>query len=186
MSEPAAAWGCVHGRFQPFHNGHLEYVLHAKQRCEQLVVGITNPDPAWIRSESESPHRHLAESNPFTYLERAAMIRDTLLDAGLSPRNFVLVPFPVQNLDLLPHYAPPDARHFIRVYSAWEREKVDRLSSRSLSVEVLDPGKQKTVSGEEVRRLIRADGQWERLVPRATARIVLGLLENDPARLQTA
>jgi nicotinamide mononucleotide adenylyltransferase len=32
--------GVVHGRFQPFHNGHLEYVLSAKQKCDFLYVGI--------------------------------------------------------------------------------------------------------------------------------------------------
>ncbi len=38
------AEGCVHGRFQPFHNGHLEYVLAAQSRCAFLWVGITKYD----------------------------------------------------------------------------------------------------------------------------------------------
>ena len=38
--------GVIHGRFQLLHNDHLKYLLAGKKRCEHLVVGITNPDPA--------------------------------------------------------------------------------------------------------------------------------------------
>ena len=36
--------GAVCGRFQIFHNDHLQYVLAAKERCRRLIVGITSPD----------------------------------------------------------------------------------------------------------------------------------------------
>jgi len=35
----------VHGRFQPLHCGHLQYVLVAFARCEHLIVGIANLAP---------------------------------------------------------------------------------------------------------------------------------------------
>ena len=38
----------IHGRFQPFHNGHLEYLAGAAERSDEVFVGITNPDPARI------------------------------------------------------------------------------------------------------------------------------------------
>lgn len=41
-------YGMIHGRFQPFHNGHLEYALAALSRCSHLIVGITNPDPSTV------------------------------------------------------------------------------------------------------------------------------------------
>lgn len=31
--------GVIHGRFQVFHNDHLEYVLAGKSRCRHIVVG---------------------------------------------------------------------------------------------------------------------------------------------------
>jgi len=42
----------IHGRFQPFHNGHLEYMRGAADRSDELWIGITNPDQArmWMRS----------------------------------------------------------------------------------------------------------------------------------------
>ena len=44
--------GMIHGRFQPFHNGHLEYMRGAAERSDELWVGITNPDPARIMPEA--------------------------------------------------------------------------------------------------------------------------------------
>jgi len=42
--EPRVALGMIHGRFQPFHTGHLEYLVAAAGRCRRLAVGITNPE----------------------------------------------------------------------------------------------------------------------------------------------
>src|SRR6266508_4802534 len=77
----------IHGRFQPFHNGHLEYLRATRDLCDSLVVGITNPDPETIREDPTSEHRHLPESNPFTYFERLLMVRDVLRDEGVPPER---------------------------------------------------------------------------------------------------
>ena len=178
------SWGCVHGRFQPFHEGHLEYVLRARQRCERLIIGITAADSAAVRKEDASPHRHEPASNPFTYFERLQMIQGTLLVQGLSPLTFAIVPFPIQDPSLIGQYVPEGTTHFVRVYSRWEGEKIRRLRDEGFLVEVLDPGAEKKVSGSEVRRLIREGLPWEHLVPRATAQIVRRLLVEDPSRLR--
>ncbi|MDP8951977.1 MAG: adenylyltransferase/cytidyltransferase family protein [Actinomycetota bacterium] len=182
-SGAAPSWGCVHGRFQPFHNGHLEYVLRAGRRCQRLIVGITAPDPTAALAEAENPRRHEPASNPFTYFERMLMIRDTLLAEGLIPRGFAIVPFPIHQPELAGYYVPEGAVHFVRVYSGWEEEKVRRLRYGGAPVEVLDPRKEKTVSGAEVRRLISEGLSWEHLVPRGTAKIVHRVLAEDPPRL---
>lgn len=179
----ASLWGCVHGRFQPFHNGHLEYVLRAGRRCERLIVGITAPDPTAALKEAENPRRHEPASNPFTYFERLLMIRDSLLAEGLKPRSFAIVPFPIHKPELVGYYVPEGVVHFVRVYSGWEEEKVRRLCDGGALVEVLDPGKEKRVSGVEVRRLIGEGLPWEHLVPPSTAKIVCRILAEDPSRL---
>ena len=180
---PEYEWGCVHGRFQPFHRGHLGYALLAKERCRRLLVGITNPDPTWVNREPLNDHRHTAESNPFTYVERALMVGDSLLDEGLEARDFVVVPFPIQDPRLCGHYVPGGAVHFVRVYSGWEEEKLRRLRTQGLAVEVLDRGKKKGISGSEVRRLIRSGLAWEHLLPAASARVVRRTLAGEPRRL---
>lgn len=175
-------WGCVHGRFQPFHLGHLEYALLAKERCRRLLVGVTNPDPSWVDREAVNAHRHEAESNPFTYLERALMVRDSLLDEGLGAREFVVAPFPIQEPGLCRYYVPEGAMHFVRVYSEWEEEKVRRLRAHGFAVEILDPGKEKGLSGMEIRRLIRRGFAWEHTVPTAVAPIIREVVAGEPQR----
>ena len=180
---PRYEWGCIHGRFQPFHGGHLEYALQAKERCRRLIVGITNPDPTWVRREASSEHRHADESNPFTYIERALMVEGSLLDEGLEARDFVVVPFPIQAPELCRFYVPEGTLHLVRVYSGWEEEKVRRLRAQGFAVEVLNSGREKVISGSEVRRLIGAGLPWEGLVPKASARIVHSILTEGPCRL---
>ncbi len=179
---PLYEWGCVHGRFQPFHRGHLEYALLAKERCRHLLVGITNPDPTWITREAANAHRHAVEFNPFTYFERALMIRDSLLGEGLEAREFVVTPFPIQEPELCRHYVPKGTIHFVRVYSGWEEEKVRRLKAQGFAVEVLGRGEEKAISGKEVRRLIRAGLAWEHLVSPAAVPVIHDAINREPRR----
>lgn len=162
----------IHGRFQPFHNGHREYLHHALERCQTLLVGITNPDPAQIAEEATSDHRHLAESNPFTFFERLTMIRETVIEDGISLPRVVTVPFPVNSPDRWRYYVPADHVHFVRVFSDWEQTKVDRLREAGYRTEVLDPGVEKEIEATEVRRRMSVGEDWESLVPPAVARVL--------------
>ena len=89
------ARGMIHGRFQPFHNGHLEYLRGAAVRCDEVFVGITNPDPERIKPEPADPLRHLPESNPYTYVERLLMVKAAARDAGIGAERLHVIPFPV-------------------------------------------------------------------------------------------
>ena len=63
------------GRFQPYHNAHLEIVKRATALCEQLVI---------ITGSAKQPRTY---KNPFTSKERSAMIKDAT--RGLSIRIHV-------------------------------------------------------------------------------------------------
>lgn len=164
--------GMIHGRFQPFHVGHLEYLHLALERSESLIVGITNPDPFQIAPEDTSAHRHHAEANPFTFFERLSMIRDTLLEEGVPLERVAIIPFPVNLPERWRYYVPPEAHHFVRVFSAWEQTKVDRLAEAGYAVEVLSPGAAKQVEATEVRRRLATGEDWRALVPPAVARVI--------------
>jgi nicotinamide-nucleotide adenylyltransferase len=162
-----ARFAVVHGRFQPFHAGHLEYCRLARDRGDQLVVGITNFDPALVHPEPASPTRHTRAANPFAYWERALMIRDAFLRDGVPAERFLLVALPIHHPERWPHYVPgtpADAVHLIRVFSPWEEEKVARLETAGLRVEAIR-GVAKRVSASEVRARLAADDGWEVLVP---------------------
>lgn len=161
--------GMVHGRFQPFHNGHREYVLHALARCRSLVVGITNPDPTHVRGTPTSPHRSQPDANPFPYWLRERMVRGVLLEAGIPSERFSIVPFPIHEPELWDHYVPPGVVHFLRVFSSWEARKVEALRAAAYPVEVLDEGTLKQQTATEVRSLIRSRGPWRDCVPPPSA-----------------
>ncbi|MCH7999022.1 MAG: adenylyltransferase/cytidyltransferase family protein [Chloroflexi bacterium] len=172
MSTAKPEFGMIHGRFQPFHNGHLEYLRAAVEKCENLVIGITNADPTQISEEATSEHRHLPESNPFTFFQRSVMIRELLIEEGIPLERSLIIPFPVHSPERWRYYLPPDVVHYLRVFSPWEQAKVDRLHQQGYVVEVLHPGVSKAVEATEVRRRM-ADGEgWEELVPPSVARVI--------------
>jgi cytidyltransferase-like protein len=162
----------IHGRFQPFHNGHLEYLRGAAAPSDEVFVGITNPDPQRIKEEPSDPLRHLPESNPFTYVERLLMIEAVAEDEGIRAH---VTPFPVNEPELWPAYVPADVVQFIRLFSDWGGTKLERLREAGYEVVVLDEGSEKEVSGADVRAALRGGGDWEHLVPPGVAHVLKGL-----------
>jgi nicotinamide-nucleotide adenylyltransferase len=164
--------GMVHGRFQPFHNGHLEYLRGAYERSDEVFVGITNPDPTRIKPEASDPLRHLPESNPWSYAERLLMVKAAARGAGLDLGRIHVIPFPVNEPELWPAYVPEGVTQYIRLFSEWGGTKVDRFREAGYEVVVLDQGVEKAVSGADVRSALREDGDWEALVPAGVAQVI--------------
>jgi cytidyltransferase-like protein len=162
----------IHGRFQPFHNGHLEYLRGASARSDVVFVGITNPDPARVKEEPSDPLRHLPESNPFTYTERLLMIQAVAVDEEIPVH---VIPFPVNEPELWPAYVPDGATQFLRLFSEWGGTKLDRMRDAGYEVVVLDEGVEKELSGRDVRRAIREGDDWDALVPPGVARVIRSL-----------
>ena len=170
----------IHGRFQPFHIGHLEYLRGAAERSDEVSVGITNPDPARVRPEPSDPARHLPESNPWNYWERMMMVKAAALDLGLDLARIHPIPFPVNEPELWPAYVPSGVTQYIRLFSDWGGTKLDRLREAGYEVVVLDEGAAKEVSGADVRAALREGRDWEALVPPGVARVIKSL-ERVPA-----
>ncbi|MDX6646056.1 MAG: hypothetical protein QOK40_1783 [Miltoncostaeaceae bacterium] len=172
-ARPTSRWGMIHGRFQPFHLGHLEYLSAAAARCDRLLVGITNPDRLHMRAEPEDPTRHLPGANPFTYTERLLMATAAAAAAGIGPVH--VIPFPIGEPPVWPDYVPAGTVQFLRVLSPWGAAKLQRLRGAGYEVVVLEAGAGKEVSGEQVRAAMRAGGDWEALVPPAVADVIRSL-----------
>ncbi len=164
--------GMIHGRFQPFHLGHLEYLQGAAAQCDELWVGITNPDPSRVKPEPADPLRHLPESNPYTYAERLRMVKAAAADADLEVH---VIPFPVNEPELWHAYAPEGVTQFIRHFSEWGGTKIERFRAAGYEVVVLDQGVEKEISGADVRAAMREGGDWRALVPPGVARVIESL-----------
>jgi len=162
----------IHGRYQPFHLGHLEYLQGAAAQCDELWVGITNPDPSRVKPEPADPLRHLPESNPYTYAERLRMVKAAAADADLEVH---VIPFPVNEPELWHAYAPEGVTQFIRHFSEWGGTKIERFRAAGYEVVVLDQGVEKEISGADVRAAMREGGDWRALVPPGVARVIESL-----------
>lgn len=177
--------GIVLGRFQPLHLGHVEYMQAAKDRCDRLFVGITNPDAESGIYTSADPRRSLTENNPYTYRERMLMIEDALLGRGWAASDFCFLPAPLLEADRLTHYLP-DPRStvaYLTVYDQWGEEKVRMMRSRGFDVDVMwtRTYAERLTTGTEIRALIRDHGDWKHLVPDEVARHVEALEAIDVA-----
>jgi cytidyltransferase-like protein len=167
--------GMIHGRFQPFHKGHLEYLRGAAARSDEVFVGITNPDPERIRPEASDPLRHLPESNPWSYVERLLMVKAAAADLGLDLAHVHVIPFPVNEPELWPAYVPEGLTQYIRLFSDWGGTKIERMRAAGYEVVVLDEGAEKGLSGADVRAALREGGDWEALVPPGVAQVIRSL-----------
>jgi nicotinamide mononucleotide adenylyltransferase len=163
------------GKFQPFHNEHLDYLLAALNEGEHCVVGITNPDPSYVRHEDSDPARSRTESNPATYYERFLMVTQSLCDAGISRDRFDVLPFPVNVPESWFNYFPRDALVLLTLYDddPWLLERKARLEDHGLATRVLWQRPRKGITGADIRRRIIEGQPWRDLVPAATARVIV-------------
>lgn len=168
--------GVIHGRFQGLHNGHVEYLLAGKSRCEHLVIGITNflCNAQSERISSIDNHRLTAQANPFTYFERMEMIRLALLENNVKESEFSIVPFSIEQPEQLFNFTPKNAVYYITIYDDWGREKLRILKELKLNVDVMweRAESQKPVSGTLVRAQIRSGENWEQFVPKSVAQYI--------------
>lgn len=169
---PVVPVAVIHGRFQPLHVGHLEYLLAGKQTCRTLVVGITNPDPDMTAFEPTDPYRSRQEANPCTFYERYLMVEAALAESGVSRSEFRIVPFPHNTPERLRDYAPADALYLLTIYDQWGETKLARFERLGLATHVLWRRTTKVTTGSEVRRRIAHGDGWEALVPPAVAAVI--------------
>jgi cytidyltransferase-like protein len=160
--------GSVHGRFQPFHRGHAEYVSAAAARCDFLWVGVTQPEVTRLQGDPSQPaHRYHPQDNPLTYWERVRVIEASVREF-IARERFVVVPFPIERPEVLNNYLPVAATAFTTVYDEWNRRKIELLTSLGYTVEVLWEREHKAFAGSEVRRrMALGDDSWSELVPTA-------------------
>ena len=146
------------GRFQPFHNGHLQVIGAIAEENDQIIIGIGSAQVS-----------HTID-NPFTAGERYLMVYGAINDRGIKNAH----PIPIVDinrygvwvahvLNLIP---PIDV-----VYS--NNPLVKRLfSEQKFEVREMPLFEREHYSGTEIRRRIIANESWQDLVPRRVARVI--------------
>ena len=166
--------GVIHGRFQILHNDHIKYLMAGKKLCRHLVVGITNPDPFLTGQENTDPNRNAPQANPLTYYERYLMVGSALEEAGVSYRDFSIVPFPINLPRLYKYYLPMDALFFLSIYDEWGKKKLSMFKAQGLKTNVLweVPPEKKGISASDIRASIKNEEPWEHLVPPSVSELI--------------
>jgi len=153
--------GLFVGRFQPFHKGHLEAVKYILERVDEIIIAV-----------GSSQYSHGLD-DPFTAGERIVMIRRSLMDEGISPSRFWILPVPDLNVHMLwvsqvLGYTPK----FDVVYSNEPLTRTLFIEAR-FKVESIPLFNRKVYSATEVRRRMLKGEDWRVLVPKAVAESII-------------
>jgi cytidyltransferase-like protein len=163
---------CIHGRFQPFHLGHVDYLMAALSQWESVVIGIAAPTPVPL-SFPGVEHRNLASANPLTYLERTILIRACCRQLGIADTRIEFSPFPIDEPTLLEHYVGKSITCATTRLYAWNDEKIRRLENEGYPVAVLERCEKKPFDGSAIRRhMVDGDPSWRSMVLPAAAELL--------------
>lgn len=144
---PRVAEASAHGRFQPFHNDHLEYVLAAQSQCDFLWIGITKYDVTSTDLNPLGAVRERPENNPLTFFERVRMIREALIEAGVAAGSFGFVPFPIETPQRLHSFIGTSVPCYTTICEQWNRDKIDVLKAQGYEIRVLWERQIKKING---------------------------------------
>jgi nicotinamide-nucleotide adenylyltransferase len=139
------------GRFQPFHNGHLEVIKNNFKIYSEIIIGIGS---AQYKDKPE---------NPFSAEERIDMIKKTLENQNID--NFKIVRIP----DI--HNPPKWVEHVKSIISDFDVVITNNSFTKKLFLEKgyevkdTDLFNKEKYSGKEIRKRMIKNEKWENLVP---------------------
>ncbi|MHB8586155.1 MAG: nicotinamide-nucleotide adenylyltransferase [Thermoplasmatota archaeon] len=147
------------GRYQPFHLGHLAAVRHIQNEGQDPIIAIGSAQIS-----------HTLE-NPFTAGERWEMIHGALAAAGLRD-GVEIIPVPDVNRNAIwvrhvETLLPP----FTTVYTNNPLPSV-LFAEADYDVRPIPFVEREKFEATRIRSLMAAGGDWEAVVPKATAQII--------------
>jgi nicotinamide-nucleotide adenylyltransferase len=143
------------GRFQPFHNGHLEVVKKILGECDYLIIGIG------------SSQYSKTEENPFSGDEREHMIYKTLKKEDLVDWEIVQVP-DIHDEERWVNHVQKICPAFDLVYSGNPNTK-KLFEEANVEVRQQPMYDREKYSGTEIRGKILTKKSWKELVPKSVS-----------------
>lgn len=170
MSDHKLAIASVHGRFQPPHLEHLQYILAALERTDYLYVGVTQFSLGKLKHvEGAGEHRADPTGNPLSYFERHKLLKLALADAGVGRDQYEILPFPIEKPSELPDFLPIEIPILTTHVDTWSDSKIRLLQEMGYQVDVMFDRDPKGIAGSTIRSLIvEGNDDWIPMVPPAT------------------
>ena len=150
--------GLLIGRFQPFHQGHLDALHFALSKVDKLWVGLG------------SSNKPLQKNNPFSAEERKKMILSSIDDSIRKKIEIYFIPYFedhkkwVEHIDII-------VPKFDVVFTNDDMTK-HLYSKRDTTVVTIPFTKRDVLSGTNIRDLILSDQPWEEFVPDGTRKFL--------------
>jgi nicotinamide-nucleotide adenylyltransferase len=146
------------GRFQPFHNGHLDVVKQILSENDKALIVI---------GSAELNHTF---ANPLTIEERTEIISKTLEAEGISKEKYEL--FPISDLNDCENwasYVDKQIPEYQKIYTGSSIVKRCYSKKHDLIVPIQ---KNLEISASEVREGMAKDKNWESLVPKTVEKLL--------------
>jgi len=150
--------GFLIGRFQPFHLGHLDAVLFALSKVENLWIGVG------------SSNKHNEKRNPFTADERREMIVSSIESSIIDRISIFNIP-DVDNHEKWTFEIDQIVPKYDVVFSNDEFTKT-LFEKRKIDVIPVVLKDREKFSGTNIRDLITDEKNWQDLVPRGTRKVL--------------
>ena len=149
--------GLYLGRFQPFHNGHLDAVKIGIENSDELVIMIG------------SAQHSFTKYNPFTCTERFEMIERALKYEGISGDRYHIIPIKdINNNALWVPEVELNSPKFEIVFAGNDLTKSLFAHKGYQIYDLVHQG-----MGTKIRDMIANDGDWKNEVPKGTLEVML-------------
>ncbi len=146
------------GRFQPFHKGHLSAVQQALNKVDFLIIGI-----------GSAQYSRTAD-NPFTAGERAAFIRDALVENSITEDRFTIIPIPdIHDNAEWPAYVQKLTPPFDVVFVG-DDGLVKKLFEKHTDIPVTVVKKEVDSCATDIRKAMLEEGDWKKHLPKSTVK----------------
>lgn len=147
------------GRFQPFHNGHLQLIESIQNKYDEIIIGIG--------SSQYSDDKN----NPFTFEERKLMIENTLYENKIN--NFII--FEIPDINNYPKWVS----HVESIIPIFDTVLTNNPTTNSLfkkkGYKIIKSKlfNKKDYSGNEIRRKITLSNEtWKKSIPKPVYNII--------------
>jgi nicotinamide-nucleotide adenylyltransferase len=186
--------GYFHGRFQPFHLGHLAMVRKVLDKCALVAIGISNPfrlQPVVASefSELESSSLRVArapENNPWPFWARVLMIREGLQSEGIDLARVLFIPNLRNSGIPVDEVAFPKALTIVYICTKSAHNKAAAREYKGQGWTVIEvPPPRDSMGSSTIRRKMQLGEPWEHLLPAGTSAVIKELSESFPVLFGT-